>query len=73
MLQIHAELSLPLPIKVLFDSWRSSPHHLWDHSSRQCQQLWRQQSLVSTIPPAPEVFVPCLCVTLFDAEVDNAL
>lgn len=41
------------PIKVLFDSWRSSSHHLWDHSSRQCQQLWRQQSLVSTIPLYP--------------------
>lgn len=48
MLQLHAELSFPLSMKVLFDSWWSSSHHLWHHSCRQCQQLWRQQPLVST-------------------------
>lgn len=37
-----------LLFQVLFDSWRRPSYHLRDHRGCQCQQLRRQQPLVST-------------------------
>lgn len=62
-----------LLFKVLFDSWWSSCYHLWDHCSCQCQQLWRQQPLVSIFLFILGPFGPWLSVVLFGTEVNNSV
>lgn len=63
-------MCLFLSFQVLFNSWWSSSYHLWNHRSCQCEQLWRQQSLVSESRFTLKPFDSWLCVVLFGAEVN---